>query len=57
MNGQWLGRYAGVNPGTAIINIDNMGDHYEGIAYLHPDNKALPRSCAYFRTIDKSESF
>jgi hypothetical protein len=56
LNGQWLGKFTGSNNGYAIINIDDRGDHYEGVAYMHSDNTALPSTYAYFRTTDKSES-
>ncbi len=51
MNGQWIGNYTGTNNGYIIVNIDDRGDHFEGVAYLFedaphlklalPDNKTL----------------
>jgi hypothetical protein len=29
MQGQWLGRYTGTKSGGAILEIDEVGDHYE----------------------------
>ena len=57
MNGQWIGRYTGANSGIAIINIDDLGEHYEGVAYLHDDNPGLPSIAAAFETSDKSKNF
>lgn len=54
LNGQWLGRYLGVGPGTIILNIDERDTAYEGVAYLLPDDfKTFPASAASFRTVDK----
>jgi hypothetical protein len=35
MNGQWLGQHSGTNTsGLIMINLDDMGDHYSGVAFL-----------------------
>ena len=57
MNGQWIGRYTGSNSGLAIINIDDIGNHYAGVAYLDDDNRGLPSIAAAFVTTDKSKNF
>jgi len=61
MNGQWIGRYAGDLPGKIIINVDDVGDHYAGYAYLIPDQPpndvSPPGAAAYFETADKSQTF
>jgi hypothetical protein len=54
MHGQWQGQYAGSNSGSVVIDIDDFGDHYEGYAYLHDANPALPGSYAILRTDNKS---
>ena len=56
MNGQWIGRYTGSNNGLIIINIDDIGDHYEGITYLHDDDTKLPGVAAAFKTKDKNRN-
>lgn len=53
MRGQWLGSYSGNTTGTIMINIDEVDDHFEGVAYLHPRDTQLPGSVAYFATKDK----
>ncbi len=53
MRGQWLGSYSGNTTGKIMINIDDLRDHYEGVAYLHPDEKGIPGTIAYFRTEDR----
>jgi hypothetical protein len=57
MNGQWQGRFSNsAGDGDILINIDERDLYYQGVAYLHPDNLALPRTAAFFRTKDKSAS-
>lgn len=53
MKGQWLGSYEGDASGKIMIDIDDVGDHYEGIASIVPTDRSLPASVAYFNTIDK----
>lgn len=54
MRGQWLGKYSGSTTGRIMINIDEVDDHFEGVAYLHPEENGLPGTVAYFATEDKS---
>ena len=53
MRGQWIGSYSGNTTGKIMINIDDLRNHYEGVAYLHPDEKGLPGTIAFFATEDK----
>lgn len=53
MRGQWLGSYSGNTTGKIMINIDDLHDHYEGVAYLHPDQNGIPSTVAYFTTEDR----
>jgi len=57
MNGQWIGEYNGTNNGSIIVNVDDRGDHFEGVAYLLQSNSSLPSSAASFTTKDKSNEF
>jgi len=61
MKGQWIGEATGELPGKLIINIDDLGDHYAGYAYLLPyslaDGSRPPGAAAYFETVDKSNKF
>ena len=57
MNGQWLGEVTGTNPGTIMVNFDDMGDHYQGIAFLIDNNGQLPIVVAFLKTTDKARSF
>lgn len=52
MEGQWLGKYQGTVKGELMINIDSVQDHYEGVAYINPDDKSIPSSVAYLSTDD-----
>jgi FRG domain len=56
MNGQWVARYTGANMGTIVIEIDEVGDHYEGTACAWDDNQTLPSSLVRFRTRSKDPS-
>lgn len=57
MHGQWIGNYEGTNNGLIIANIDDRGDHYEGVAYLFDSIKSLPGLAAVFETENKDTSF
>jgi hypothetical protein len=50
MKGQWLGKYSGTLDGDIMVNIDSVGGHFEGVAYIHPENRKYPSSVAFFRT-------
>jgi hypothetical protein len=47
MQGQWLGKFAGTNTGEAIIELDEVGDHYEGRAYVFDNRVELPSTWAF----------
>lgn len=55
MRGQWLGSYSGDVNGKVMINIDEVGDHFEAVAYVLPSTKELPSSVAFFLTPSKDE--
>src|SRR5207247_1209199 len=57
MNGQWIGRYTGSSQGSIIVNVDDRGAFYQGVAYLHDGNPALPGIAASFKTTDKERRF
>lgn len=54
MKGQWIGKYEGSVDGRLMINIDEVGDHYEAVAYVNPNSRDIPASVAYILTEDKS---
>src|ERR1017187_7605556 len=56
MNGQWIGRYTGTNSGLLVIDLDDVGDHYEGGACAYDDNRSLPGTFAFIKTADKQGS-
>jgi hypothetical protein len=53
MMGQWLGKYAGTSVGTLVVDLDDMGTHYEGRAYIYDDNPGLPSAFANVKTENK----
>lgn len=67
LRGQWLGRYAGPAPGLIVLNLDDLGTHYEGTAFITPDpipNSApgappifVPTTVAIIQTPDRSTQF
>lgn len=52
MEGQWIGRCTGTNPGTVIIDVDDCGPYFQGTAALFEDEPGLPGSFVRFRTAD-----
>ena len=57
MRGQWIGNFSGQNQGLLMLNVDDRGAHFEGIAYLNVTNKHLPSTAATFVTANKERSF
>src|SRR5712692_8046206 len=57
MNGQWIAEYTGSNSGSIIVNLDDMGDCYEGVAFLVDKNHKLPALTAGIKTSDKTRTF
>src|SRR2546426_385809 len=57
MNGQWIGVYTGSSQGSIIVNVDDRGGLYQGVAYLHDGNPALPGIAASFKTANKAQPF
>lgn len=50
LKGQWLGSYTGGVEGSVMINIDQVEDHYELVAYITPKDKRIPSSIAFITT-------
>lgn len=57
MNGQWMGRYSGSTSGLLVIDLDDVGSHYEGRACAYEDNTALPSTLVPIATQNKENSF
>lgn len=57
MNGQWMGQYSGSSTGSLIVNIDDMGNYYEGVAFLVDTNNKLPTTLVHLKTSDKAKDF
>lgn len=54
--GQWIGTYMGAAGGHLVVNIDDVGDHYEGNASVLPYSRSIPSSIFQFRTPSKATS-
>lgn len=50
MKGQWIGVYTGSVEGKLMINIDEIDDHFEGVAYIMPSAQGILSSVAYVTT-------
>jgi hypothetical protein len=57
MNGHWLGRYEGSNSGRVLVEIDAVGDHYEGQSFVYDDRPNVLTTFAKIVTKDKSHQF
>ncbi|MGY4474173.1 FRG domain-containing protein [Bradyrhizobium sp. USDA 3364] len=57
MRGQWLGSYRGTTEGAVTIELDDLGDHFEGMAYVFPSDPTYPPIAGAVRTTDKSDNF
>src|SRR5208337_566242 len=57
MNGQWMVQDEGPTPGLVMVNFDDEGDHYEGVAYFAPKNSLLPVVIAPIFTEHKDRTF
>lgn len=53
MRGQWLGSYKGTAAGKIMLNIDEVDDHFEAVAYLEPSTNDLPASVASLSTSNR----
>ena len=38
MNGYWVGPYGGSNVGRLVLEVDDMGNHFEGCAYAYDND-------------------
>jgi FRG domain len=54
MNGYWYGTYEGTNSGRMVVEMDDMGDHFEGCAYVYDSNVSLPSSFTFMKTPNKA---
>jgi len=58
MNRQWIGNVGGGDgTGKLIVNIDNRGSHYEGVAFICDDDPSIPISVALIQTKDLYPEF
>jgi hypothetical protein len=57
MRGQWLGRYQGATKGVAVVELDEVGDHFEGVAWAHPDEGGYPPLFAPIEIPGKPQKF
>lgn len=53
MRGQWIGKFSGTNTGDVTLDLDDVGDHYEGSAIAFDDNPEVPSIVLGIVTPDK----
>src|SRR5262245_30173744 len=46
--GQWISDYAGTTKGTLVLDVDDLGDRYHGVACAWDANPNLPSSLVRF---------
>ena len=56
MNGQWIGPYIGTNSGLLVVELDDVGDHFDGFAYAYDGNPSLPSVIATVDFVPKAEA-
>jgi hypothetical protein len=56
LSGQWVARYTGANSGMFVVEIDEVGALYEGIACAWDNDPSRPSSLVKFRTPSKKLS-
>ena len=52
MEGQWIGAADGTNSGLVVVDLDDMGSHFAGHAYLFETDPNAPSTLARLRTAD-----
>src|SRR5579872_62518 len=57
MNGQWIGKYTGTQSGEVIVNMDDRGSYFQGVAYLIDSKGNVPRIGLALRTRNKDNDF
>ncbi len=57
MEGQWIGRFAGTNPGNAIVDVDPVLAGFDVSAQVFDDNPSLPGILARFMVPAGSPTF
>jgi len=57
MRGQWLGSYQGNTHGAVTVELDDFGDHYEGMAYVYPGTPGHPSIASAVKTADRADTF
>ena len=55
MNGQWIGGYVGTNQGSLVLDLDEVGDRYEGSALALESNPSLPPTLAVLPNVPKGQ--
>lgn len=55
MNGQWIGKYTGTNRGLLVVDLDDVGTHFDGSAAAIDGNQTLPPTLAVLVNVPKNQ--
>jgi hypothetical protein len=56
MNGQWIGEYDGTNTGLLVVDVDQLGDKFEGMISAYNSSAGLPSMRGFMPAIAKGQS-
>ncbi|HEY1781586.1 MAG TPA: FRG domain-containing protein [Roseiarcus sp.] len=56
LGGQWIARYMGSNKGVLVLDVDQIDDHFEGVAFARDDDVGIPSTAVSFSTTSKLTS-
>ena len=56
VEGQWIGSFEGSSSGTLVVDLDDLGDHWEGHAFAFDADTNSPNAMVRIRTPDKAKS-
>ncbi|MGQ0681958.1 FRG domain-containing protein [Bradyrhizobium sp.] len=57
MRGQWIGAFRGTSEGVAIIELDDVGNHWEGSAFAYSSTPSQPSLWAHVRAPKNVSTF
>jgi len=50
LGGQWIARCQGSNEGILVLDVDEIDDHFEGVAFARDDKIEMPSTAVSFST-------
>lgn len=56
LGGQWIARYKGSNEGVLVLDIDEIDERFEGVAFARDDKFEMPSTALSFSTTSRLTS-